>query len=86
MSPAYVNKKILITGGVGYLVTNLVAMLRDVDCHVFRLVRPGKRLVPIAGKAHIQDVEGNISDRVSLVEGIDGTIDYFLEKPMEAYL
>lgn len=69
ISQLFEGKKILITGGGGYLATNLVTLLRDVNCHVIRLVRPGKKLVPIAGKAHIQDVEGDISDR-AVWEGI----------------
>jgi nucleoside-diphosphate-sugar epimerase len=36
---------------------------------MIRLVRPGRKPRPMAGKAHIQDVEGNISDR-AVWEGI----------------
>ncbi len=56
-------KHILITGGAGYLATNLIAQLQDVDCRITRLDRPGARFVPLTGKAQVRDIEGDIRDR-----------------------
>ena len=71
----YNNKKILITGGAGYLATNLIAQLRETDCHIIRVDLPGAMFVPVTGgKAYVDDIEGNISDRavwMSNLENVD---------------
>lgn len=61
-SPSYRGKTILITGGVGYLATSLVAQLQDVDCHIIRLDRPGVRFTSLTGKVRVQDIEGDIRE------------------------
>ena len=49
------GKRILITGASGYVATNLVAALRDVDCSVMRVTRH-TRIPAVAGKARIVDL------------------------------
>ena len=55
----YRNKKILVTGASGYLSTNLIYALKDIDCKIVRLSRKGK-LAPIEGRAEIIDFQGDI--------------------------
>ena len=37
----YEDKRILVTGGAGYIATGLVAALSAVPCHITRLCRSG---------------------------------------------
>lgn len=62
-SQFYAGKRILITGGAGYLATNLIAQLQGIDCHVIRLDRPGGKFTLASGKVQVQDIEGDIRDR-----------------------
>ncbi len=55
----YRHKKILVTGASGYLATNLIHSLKDIDCTVIRLSRKNI-LPPIKGNAHIIDFHGDI--------------------------
>lgn len=57
-------KHILITGGTGYLATSLVTQLQNIDCCITRLSRPGARFTPLTVKGQIQDIEGDVRDRV----------------------
>ena len=57
----YNNKRILITGAAGYLATNLILQLREIDCHIIRVDLPGAMFTPVTGKACVDDIEGNIS-------------------------
>ena len=67
MNPTFINqikkvyskKKILVTGASGYLSTNLIHTLKDVDCTVVRLSRQGT-LPSIKGKAKFIDYQGDI--------------------------
>lgn len=58
----YNGKQILITGGAGYIAANLVNLIKDVDCHIIRLDKQGTKLLPINGKAKIDDVFEDIRD------------------------
>jgi nucleoside-diphosphate-sugar epimerase len=69
----YSEKKILVTGASGYLSTNLIDSLKDVDCTVIRLSRKGV-LPPIAGKAHVIDRQGDIVCRETW-EQVLGEVD-----------
>ena len=53
------NKRILITGASGYLATNLVNALKEVDCTIIRLSRKNI-LATIKGKVKISDYQGDI--------------------------
>ncbi|SVE04858.1 uncharacterized protein METZ01_LOCUS457712, partial [marine metagenome] len=55
----YSKKRILVTGASGYLSTNLVYALKDVDCTVVRLSRQGT-LPSIKGQAKFINYQGDI--------------------------
>ena len=59
------DKKILVTGGGGYLATNLVARLSNAPCHIIRLDRAGTRFVPMAGSSSVNDIERDIREKDS---------------------
>jgi UDP-glucose 4-epimerase len=63
IAAAFEGKNILITGGVGYLATCLIAMLQDTDCQIIRLDRPGTHFAPVLGESHVQDFEGDVRER-----------------------
>jgi len=70
----FCNKNILITGGAGYLATNLIAQLSEIDCHIIRVDRPGAQFAPLAGKTTFCDIEADIRETVaweSLLDDID---------------
>ena len=59
----YRSKRVLISGGNGYLATNLIGMLREVDCTIIRLVRDrkedsltneGERLIDVTGDVQLR--------------------------------
>jgi nucleoside-diphosphate-sugar epimerase len=56
------NKRILITGASGYLSTNLIQSLKDIDCTIVRLSRRDA-LQPIEGVASIVDYRGDVACR-----------------------
>jgi len=58
------DKKILITGGAGYLAFNIVNLLKNVECHITRLDRPGASFAPIMGVARVEDIYADIRDHV----------------------
>jgi len=59
----YTGKRILVTGGAGYLGSNLVAMLRRVDCHIVRLDRHFSDNSEAGGAAQIVDIVGDVRER-----------------------
>lgn len=67
------HKKILITGGQGYLAANLIRQLAGTDCEIVRLerVRPAGRPAEAAG---IRIVHGDLTDPgiwEQVLEGVD---------------
>lgn len=64
--------RILITGGAGYLAGSLISLLKDVDCHITRLGRSESKFVPVAGLAQIEDVVGDVRERVIWERTMDG--------------
>ena len=71
--PHYLKKRILVTGASGYLATNLINAIKDIDCTIIRLSRSSS-LPPIDGKAHIIDVSGDICT-IQTWENIVNNID-----------
>ena len=63
-------KHVLVTGGAGYLATNLIAQLRDTECRVTRLDRPGAIFTPVTGKVQVRDIEGDIRERAVWETGL----------------
>lgn len=59
----YTGKRILITGGAGYLAAGLIRALQEVDCDIIRLVRPGRQARPGIGRARVHDREGDVRCR-----------------------
>ena len=62
---AYRQKKILITGGAGYLATNLVQRLKNTECEMVRMGREGAVFPAVRGEARITDVTGDVRDRAA---------------------
>lgn len=54
------HKNILLTGGAGYLGTNLVNALKDVECTVCRLDRADSLFEPVHGVVRVKDLRGDV--------------------------
>ena len=59
----YVGKRILITGGAGYLATALVRVLEHLNCYITRLDKPGAIFPPITSVAPVEDLTGDVRER-----------------------
>lgn len=57
------GKKILISGAAGYLATNLANMIRDVECVIVRLARPGTVLNRLHGLVRTEDIFSDVRDQ-----------------------
>lgn len=76
---AYEGKRVLVTGATGYLGTNLIERLRQVDCHIIRLCRQAAPSLPKDCEGRIEDVVGDISGHEiwkRVMEGVD-TVFHF---------
>jgi len=60
---SYTGKRILVTGGTGFVGANLVGLLKDADCQIVRISRSGATAAPLRWRAKIRDVFGDIRDR-----------------------
>ena len=60
LSTQYTHKTLLITGGGGYLASNVIRALKNVECTILRLYRFGKEVIPIDGICKIVDIQGEI--------------------------
>lgn len=68
------GKRILITGGAGYLATSLVHLLKDSNCCIIRLDRPGASFPPVSGLARTENIFADIRDPESwdrILEAVD---------------
>jgi UDP-glucose 4-epimerase len=54
------GKTILITGGAGYLATNLMCLLENSDCRIIRLDRVGACFAPTTGIARVENISTDI--------------------------
>src|SRR3989304_3939585 len=59
------GKRILVTGGAGYIATSLIHLLQEVDCHILRLALAGAQFIPMKGRAQIEDVTGDVRERAT---------------------
>ena len=71
----YNNKRILITGGRGYLGSILTNMLGHVGCKIIRLGRSEVDQSTKGFKADLTDIKGDIRDKKTWVDNLEG-IDY----------
>ena len=60
---SYKGKRILVTGGTGFVGANLVGLLKDADCQIVRISRSGATAAPLRSCAEIRDVFGDIRER-----------------------
>ena len=68
------SKRWLITGGAGYLATNVIGQLQNANCCVTRLDRPGANFESIDGVVQVEDLSGDIRDHniwASALNGVD---------------
>ncbi|MDD5195985.1 MAG: NAD-dependent epimerase/dehydratase family protein [Candidatus Omnitrophica bacterium] len=64
--PFFKGKRILITGGAGYLATRLTSFLKDIDCHIIRLDCREANFIPVTNcKAKIEDREGDVRKKIT---------------------
>ncbi len=70
----FTGKRILITGGAGYLASGLISMLKDLSCRIIRLDYPGAVFLPVHGEARVEDVKGDLREHNTIegvLEGVD---------------
>jgi len=68
----YKDKKILITGGRGYIGSALTNILGQVDCEIIRLGRSQIDQRTIEVKASLTDLKGDIRDKKTWVDNLEG--------------
>jgi nucleoside-diphosphate-sugar epimerase len=67
----YSGKRVLVTGGGGYLGTNLINLLSCIDCHIVRLGRSPEAFSPVTpGAARVSEMKGDVRDRQSWKEAL----------------
>jgi nucleoside-diphosphate-sugar epimerase len=79
-------KYILVTGGAGYLATSLINLLKDEDCSIVRVDKPGASFVPMKGAAQVEDLTADVRELITwerTLEGID--IVYHFAAQTSAY-
>lgn len=62
MTSFWTDKRVLITGGAGYLACSLLHLLKDRAAEIVRLDRPGAVFFPVEGTADIRTAEADIRD------------------------
>jgi nucleoside-diphosphate-sugar epimerase len=69
----YHEKKIVITGGAGYLASSIIRILQNVDCRITRIDRSEASFEPICGKSYIKDICTDITNTDLWKDVIPGT-------------
>lgn len=72
MSSFWTGKRVLVTGGAGYLASSLVNLLKDRAASIIRLDRPGAEFMPLSGLAQMENVVGDIRDPAMWSKWIGG--------------
>lgn len=67
------NKQILITGGAGYIASNIINVLGSVDCKIIRFDHTNVSFPPHEGEQNIIDVKGDIRDNSIWPDLLSGT-------------
>jgi nucleoside-diphosphate-sugar epimerase len=70
----FAGRRILVSGGAGYLAAGLVRILKDADCRIIRLDLPGSKFASFGGLARVEDVRCDVSDSStwdSALEAVD---------------
>ncbi len=81
----YAGKRILVTGGGGYVATNLIGLLKDIECTIVRLDQV-KEFPEISGSADVIDITGNVCDNGILEQALEGVdIVYHLVAQTSVY-
>ena len=60
---SFTGQRILVTGGAGYLATNLICALKDVDCHITRLARQEINRLPVNSEPQIHSVISDVREQ-----------------------
>ncbi len=60
----YAGKRILVTGASGYLASNLVEALKDIECHIVRVSRKKPRSPVKSCKAQLIDIQADIRKNI----------------------
>jgi len=74
---AFADKKILITGGTGYIAASIIGFLKDLRCHVIRLGRDRNKFSPVKGTARIEDMLGDVANP-SVWESLPKNLDIII--------
>lgn len=73
-SQVFEDKRVLITGGGGYLAASILALLSETDCQIICLDRPGHKYPLPKGKAAIETISldiRNLSTWPRVLEGVE---------------
>lgn len=68
------GKRVLVTGGGGFIAASIIGLLCGVDCQIMRMLRRPAAAWPHSGRARVEDLVGDVRDPSlwrSLPEGID---------------